>query len=156
MNLNSERFNIKAEAEVPNEEEPAKKKGKKSKKCGGAQNMPRKAIKSLIQQELEKAVPGIFDKLMQETRADGLINIVDVEEESKEPLVEHTNVTCDGCGINPILGIRYKCAVCKDFDYCSNCEESLGHDHPFLKIRKNGGAPAVMITVLNEDENAPS
>jgi hypothetical protein len=28
--------------------------------------MPRKAIKSLIQQELEKAVPAIFDKLMKE------------------------------------------------------------------------------------------
>jgi len=47
--------------------------------------------------------------------------------------------------------VRYKCAVCKDFDYCANCEEKLDHDHPFLKIKKAGGAPAVMVTVLNED-----
>lgn len=48
-------------------ERPHKGKGKKGKKgkCGGAANMPRKAIKNLIQQELEKAVPGIFDKLME-------------------------------------------------------------------------------------------
>lgn len=59
---------------------------------------------------------------------------------------------CDGCKIAPITGIRYKCAVCQDFDYCAKCEESLGHDHPFLKIRKAGGAPAMMMTVLNEEE----
>jgi hypothetical protein len=29
--------------------------------------MPREAISSLIQAELEKAVPGIFEKLMKET-----------------------------------------------------------------------------------------
>jgi len=113
--------------------------------------MPRKAIKSLIQAELEKAVPGIFDKLMQVTVAEN----EDAREESKDPVVEHTNVECDGCGTAPIKGIRYKCAVCKDFDYCAKCEENLGHDHPFLKIRKNGGAPAMIVTVLNEDGAQP-
>jgi uncharacterized CHY-type Zn-finger protein len=71
-----------------------------------------------------------------------------------EPLVEHTSVECDGCGIAPIRGIRYKCAVCQDFDYCAHCEENLGHEHPFLKIRNQGGAPTVLITVLNEEEPA--
>ena len=106
--------------------------------------MPNKAIKSLIQAELEKAVPGIFDKLMKETGNDN-------EEESQDPQVEHTNVECDGCGKAPITGIRYKCAVCQDFDYCSKCEENLGHDHPFLKIRNAGQAPSMMVTVLNEE-----
>ena len=59
--------------------EPAKCKGKKGKKAkcpgGAAKGMPRAAIKSLIQQELEKAVPGIFDKLITD-------NVV---EESKDP-----------------------------------------------------------------------
>lgn len=57
-------------ADIGEEEGSPKCKGKKGKKgkCGGnaAKNMPRKAIKSLIQQELEKAVPAIFDKLMKE------------------------------------------------------------------------------------------
>jgi hypothetical protein len=68
--------------------------------------------------------------------------------------VKHTNVACDSCGVNPILGVRYKCSVCKDFDFCAECEERQDHEHPFLKIKKNNGAPAVMITVLQEDENA--
>ena len=33
----------------------------------------------------------------------------------------HKNVKCDGCGAFPIEGIRYKCAVCRDFDYCEKC-----------------------------------
>jgi len=92
-------------------------------------------------------VPGIFDKLMNESEEKPA-----PIEESKEPLVNHEGVQCDGCGVSPIMGIRYKCAVCKDFDYCTKCEESLGHDHPFLKIRKAGGAPSMIITVLNEEE----
>lgn len=105
LNLETEKISIKADVEEI--EEPCKKakKAKKNKKCAAnAADMPRKAIKNLIQQELEKVVPGIFDKLMQESNLEA--------EESKEPLVEHTRVQCDGCGVNPILGFRYKCAVC--------------------------------------------
>ena len=46
----------------------------------------------------------------------------------------HYNVICDGCGMNPIQGIRYKCSVCKNFDYCEKCEETIPHDHAFIKL----------------------
>ena len=104
-----------------------------------------------MQQEFERQSRIIFDKLLKDKSIG--VNVSQVEE-SKEPITEvvtHVGVSCDGCGESPILGVRYKCAVCKDFDYCSNCEEKLDHDHPFLKIRKAGGAPAVMVTVLNEE-----
>jgi len=52
----------------------------------------------------------------------------------------HHGVTCDGCGVNPIPGIRYKCFVCPDFDYCEKCEDSIEHPHPFIKM-KTPGAP---------------
>ena len=50
----------------------------------------------------------------------------------------HFGVTCDGCGTFPIVGCRYKCAVCDDFDFCEECEKKKGeeHNHPFLKISK--------------------
>jgi len=48
----------------------------------------------------------------------------------------HSKVMCDGCGMLPISGWRYKCAVCDDYDLCENCEERIGrkHDHPFIKL----------------------
>ena len=30
----------------------------------------------------------------------------------------HRFVTCYGCGIHLIVGVRYKCAVCPNFDFC--------------------------------------
>jgi len=43
---------------------------------------------------------------------------------------------CDGCEMSPIVGVRYKCAVCEDFDLCEKCESVTDHEHPFLKIKK--------------------
>jgi len=49
----------------------------------------------------------------------------------------HEGVTCDGCQ-SGIVGIRYKCSVCYDFDLCEACEAkgAAVHDlaHPLLKI----------------------
>ena len=57
-------------------------------------------------------------------------------EEAKEEKPTHKGITCDGCGISPIVGSRYKCAVCQNFDFCEFCEEKLSseHQHPFIKI----------------------
>ena len=83
------------------------------------------------------------------------LNKVRNEEKKNEEMKEQSNINqsqskisvhaciCDGCGMNPIKGIRYKCTVCKDFDYCEGCEVTLAnkHGHPFLKIRKPEFAP---------------
>jgi hypothetical protein len=39
----------------------------------------------------------------------------------------HYGVKCDGCGTLPIIGDRYKCSECKDFDYCEKCESEKDH-----------------------------
>lgn len=65
----------------------------------------------------------------------------------------HNRVICDGCGMNPIVGPRYKCAVCEDFDYCSKCEEQFSqkHQHPFIKINTPELAPTAIKCVIRED-----
>lgn len=68
----------------------------------------------------------------------------------------HPGVACDGCGVHPIIGIRYKCSVCKNFDYCEVCEDRQAHDHPFIKIVKPENAPTAIITAVNEDEECQS
>merc|ERR1711879_678332 len=50
--------------------------------------------------------------------------------------VVHTNVTCDGCGQEGIVGTRYKCTVCEDFDLCENCEPHHDRSHPMIKINE--------------------
>jgi len=87
----------------------------------------------------------------------------------------HPNVICDGCS-GKIIGIRYKCSVCPDYDLCSTCEAKSGiHDpsHVFLKIpkphlktnrrqfpncEKNGGngveSLVILILLLNHPKSA--
>jgi len=58
----------------------------------------------------------------------------------------HTHVYCDVCN-EQIVGIRYKCVNCVDYDLCQACEENnlkLGsHDpeHLFLKVYKPVSLP---------------
>lgn len=54
--------------------------------------------------------------------------------------VVHSSVICDGCGVSPIRGIRYKCQVCSDFDLCESCEAKGVHplEHALSKIRVPG------------------
>lgn len=76
---------------------------------------------------------------------------------SQEGPVVHPRVICDGCGTNPITGVRYKCSVCNDFDLCADCEANTDHDatHAFLKIKTPAAAPAAIMTVLR-DNGAPA
>ena len=58
--------------------------------------------------------------------------------ETKDGKAIHHEYICDGCEMSPIIGNRFKCTVCEDFDYCEACEEKFKneHKHPFLKIYK--------------------
>mmetsp|Transcript_42909 Transcript_42909/g.30924 ORF Transcript_42909/g.30924 Transcript_42909/m.30924 type:complete len:151 (+) Transcript_42909:436-888(+) len=123
-----------------------RKKGKDS--AFGAKGIPRKALKNLIEAELDKQAKQIFNELL----ASKNLNLKEEEEAIVEEGPMH-NVECNGCGKAPIFGVRYKCSVRKDFDYCSVCEERLSHEYPFLKICEPEQSPVSMITVLPEAED---
>ena len=78
----------------------------------------------------------------------------DEDDDTEDRAVVHPRVICDGCGANPVTGVRYKCAVCNDFDLCETCEANTTHDasHAFLKIRTPAQAPAAIMTVLRDGE----
>merc|ERR1712226_617881 len=49
--------------------------------------------------------------------------------------VIHHGVTCDGCDKAPIVGYRYKCVVCDDYDLCGACEKAGKHPgHNMMRI----------------------
>ncbi|KAI9710687.1 MAG: hypothetical protein M1820_002520 [Bogoriella megaspora] len=76
--------------------------------------------------------------------------------------VRHYGIYCDGpmCSSSDyqtyISGIRYKCAVCHDFDLCANCEAhpSNKHNstHPMIKFK----SPVRGCTVTTMDDKAGS
>lgn len=85
-----------------------------------------------------------------------------------EPLAEpvnggnrHYGIYCDGplCkdkeNQSYIEGIRYKCAVCHDKDFCANCEahpsNRHNHTHPLIKFKRP--VRSVSVTTMNEDKN---
>ena len=130
------------------------KKEKQSEKIGKFGSIPDKVLKNLIEKEMRKSSFEIFNQLLRTQNIGELCEKVEEKElYDQEGTIEHTGVSCDGCGVNPIRGVRYKCSVLKDFDYCSTCEESLDHEYSFLKIRKPDEVPEVMLTVI--PENAP-
>ncbi|XP_055958579.1 E3 ubiquitin-protein ligase MIB2-like [Patella vulgata] len=49
--------------------------------------------------------------------------------------VIQNGVACDSCKKNPIVGIRWKCRQCHDFDLCTPCYMKQRHssDHTFLR-----------------------
>lgn len=48
--------------------------------------------------------------------------------------VLHPNVTCDGCE-GPVVGTRFKCSVCPNYDLCSACQARGTHtEHALLPI----------------------
>ena len=53
------------------------------------------------------------------------------KEEIKELI--HLGVKCDGCKMYPIIGKRYKCNKCFNFDFCEKCyeENKSTHQHEF-------------------------
>jgi len=59
----------------------------------------------------------------------------------------HVGVSCDSCGVSPIVGLRYKCTVCANYDLCEACEAKKAEvhnvDHSFWKVafpRRGWGA----------------
>ena len=44
-----------------------------------------------------------------------------------------SHVGCADCKMFPLIGKRYTCLTCGDYDLCSVCEKK-GHDHPLQLV----------------------
>ena len=58
----------------------------------------------------------------------------------------HDGIKCNNCSQKPIIGERYQCSKCENYNLCQKCEEensiTLKHKHYFIKIRN----------IFNDDE----
>ena len=66
-----------------------------------------------------------------------LLSFLDQNGELEENI--HNGVMCDGCTMDPIRGIRYKCLECPDFDLCNKCHSEEVHmQHKMMRKPAKG------------------
>ena len=52
----------------------------------------------------------------------------------------HHGVSCRACRASPVVGWRFRCAVCVAYDLCAACHASGAHAaHPFVAVETPGG-----------------
>ena len=102
----------------------------------------KRIIQEIVNQQVTEKVENYKNELIDQAVKSSLNHIegifkLDKPEIKKNEVSVHHGFICDGCGVGPIRGIRYKCTVCLDFDFCQKCEELNfeTHNHAFLKIR---------------------
>jgi len=113
------------------------------------ENLPQFAV--LLKDYLNDPSSVNLEEITKKIKTEATSKKVERVERKASNLSEHKHVICDGCKANPIIGVRYKCSVCEDFDYCENCEQTVEHPHPFLKIKHHSQRPKAILTVLEED-----
>ena len=47
----------------------------------------------------------------------------------------HYGIKCQNCQKEPIIGYRYKCSQCSNYNLCQDCEDENSHPHNFIKMR---------------------
>lgn len=63
----------------------------------------------------------------------------DIEKNEQESLMTFRYVTCDECKVCPIVGYRYKCLECPDYDLCHECFIKDNHKHNMMVIKNRRG-----------------
>lgn len=102
-------------------------------------------MKSLIkksEKKLNKAIDQKFDLLQNSIKiltlnVEKSINKVSEENRNKSPnkscLSVHKHFCCDGCGMDPIIGRRFRCQECSNLDLCESCEIKGMHTHEMTR-----------------------
>ena len=92
-----------------------------------------KLVKKVAEEEIQKR----REEIKERTRLElGTTQMMPDEIPSGQSgLPVHATVTCDGCEKCPIVGVRYKCVQCPNYDLCADCEAKHIHSHHlFTKI----------------------
>lgn len=142
-----------------------------------------------VEEKKQQAAPKQADQQQQASNAFGISNleqgdvVVDITEALKNGVLDnvlsslkadpskigqqfqaiHHRVTCDGCGMKPIVGPRYNCNDCDDFDFCHNCHETSNknglhhakHTFKVIPYPKDMQYRNIVTHVIYEDDSKP-
>jgi Zinc finger, ZZ type len=65
--------------------------------------------------------------------------------------VQHIGTGCSGCNETPIIGIRFKCKQCVNFELCCKCRDTFLHPHSDFFILSVSGVHEINCDVCNEN-----
>jgi len=100
-------------------------------------------VNEIVREHISRIIPALTEEIKKAVTSK-------LSQQSQK--VVHECVRCDGCQKKPIVGVRYKCAICHDFDFCEECEAKNIHPHPFLKIRRPEQAPKSILVGIEDNE----
>jgi len=75
-------------------------------------------LDTTIEGKIKELMPSIIQKVKNELSEESKLSSSKISEVKYSEKVIHSRITCDGCQKHGIEGVRYKCAVCPDFDFC--------------------------------------
>lgn len=83
----------------------------------------KQSIRKLVQSKLKELEKSIVEDISKK------VDII--------PPNVHKGIKCSNCGMKNIVGTRYKCAICPNYNLCEICEANIEHDedHVLLKIK---------------------
>ena len=114
-----------------------------------------KSLKKMVSREIDSIARDVLNGIFQQNEAEERSSLEDLNNQNlsvdtTEKAV-HTRVACDGCDAYPVVGVRYKCSVCKNFDFCEKCEEKATHPHAFIKLNSPDIHPISIITAIDDE-----
>ena len=111
-----------------------KKENKKIKKEKKNENKKDKTKDKTKDNKIQDPLDNKFKELSEELIKDTIMSTSRITNSNISTTI-HKDIQCNGCGMESIYGIRYKCTICPNFNFCSICENIKEHEHPFLKIK---------------------
>ena len=99
------------------------------------------SLQNIITDTVNTKLQSVQHELVNEllTKISNLHQHIQQQQQQHKPQqeVKHIGITCSNCKQPNIVGIRYKCIKCNNYNLCETCENLCIHDihHILLKIR---------------------
>ena len=133
--LNLKRFNDEFSKQINALEESMKHSNIEEYQKKNEENIFENNIKKIIESNVDDAKKDILNSILLETSK--IVSQSKLNQKKSKNNYVHEGIKCNNCGAFPIVGIRYKCLECDNFNCCEKCEQEQSHPHLFYKIKKD-------------------